>query len=159
MICQKRKHGTTTLSLLKFFFYDVYVPFRTHIVKIEDELALFSLNFGEMVLCTITTLISKGSTDWDVLVLDLSTMTTLIFKYIYLKFVFSEKVCLQCLHPFLHTYSQNMSSVKFSHTWCCYNDYINFRRFTSLRCFGPWFGYNVCVVFDTHIVETQAGST
>ena len=111
-----------------------------------------------MVLCTITTLISKGSTDWDVLVLDLSTMTTLIFKYIYPKFVFSVEVFLQCLHPFLLTYSQNMSSVKFSHTWCCYNDYIDFQRITSLRCFGPGFVYNVCVVFDTYIVETQAGS-
>ena len=55
-------------------------------------------------------------------------MTILIFKY--LKFVFGEEVRLQCLHPFLHTYSQKLILVKL-------------------------FAYNVYVRFCTHIVEIE----
>ena len=69
-------------SLVKLFVYNVYVRFRTHIVEIEVLLAWFTLDFGEMVLSTMSTLISRGSPVWDILVQDLSTMSTLFLTHI-----------------------------------------------------------------------------
>ena len=47
-------------------------------------------------------LISKGSPVLDVLVLDLSAISMLV-----LKFEFVEVAFLQCICPFVHTYSRN----------------------------------------------------
>ena len=68
------------LSLVKLLVYNVYVRFRSYIIEIE--LAWFTLNFVEMVLPTMSLLISKGSPVSHVLVLDLSTMSALFLTHI-----------------------------------------------------------------------------
>ena len=90
------------LTYLKFEFGEVVClqsqyPF---LHKYNQNLSSGCLNHF-WVWCRGVSLISKGSTIWEAVVLDLSTMSMSVFEYIYSKFEFGEVDYLQCLCQFL----------------------------------------------------------